>query len=205
MLEVIDEHSVDFSLLAPGDPVLDVGARGFGFARECAKRGHFTFCMEPDPTVNFEPMSGMAFLRKALVGRSKVGSLKYAMHGNGTANCLTYTGSSYPDDADIVSVEAVDIVSLMQTLGVQQWGILKLDVEGAEYEILTELAGPVAKMISVEFHAHTGAAEKFGGGDAAADGVVRHLSKWYEPLRHEKDERYCAGKNHWDSLFALKY
>lgn len=204
MIEVIDEHSVDFSLLAKGDPVLDVGARGFGFARECAKRGHFTFCMEPDPTVEFQPISGMAFLRKALVGRSKVGSLKYAMHGNGTANALTYTGSTFPDDAEIVSVEAVDIVSLMQSLGIQQWGILKLDVEGAEYEILKELVGPVAKQISVEFHGHTGALER-AGGEKVYDEIRKHLGQWYELVQHEKEDRYCAGPNYWDSLWTIKH
>lgn len=204
MRECIDEHTVDFSLLAPGDPVLDVGARGFGFARECVKRGHFTFCMEPDPTVSFQPISGMAFIRKALVGRSKVGSLKYAMHGNGTANALIDTGSSYPDDAEIISVEAVDIVSLMQTLGIQQWGILKLDVEGAEYDILREIPGPLAKQISVEFHGHTGALAK-AGGEKVYDEIRYHLGHWYEFVQFQKEDRYCAGMNYWDVLLTLKH
>lgn len=41
-------------------------------------------------------------------------------------------------------------------------------------------------------------------GDAEIARIVEHLGQWYKPVRHEKDSRYCAGENYWDSLFVLK-
>lgn len=57
-IEVIDNHSVEAGLIGPGKPVLDVGARGFRFAAECAKRGSLVIAMDPDPEVQADAQGG---------------------------------------------------------------------------------------------------------------------------------------------------
>lgn len=59
--------------------------------------------------------------------------------------------------------------------------------------------GPIARQISVSFHEHAHPI-----GEARIKQIVAHLSKWYDPIRHIKDARYCAGENYWDSVFVLR-
>ena len=50
MIEIIDERSVRTDLLTPGGHVLDVGARGYVFARKMAARGCCVVALDPEPT-----------------------------------------------------------------------------------------------------------------------------------------------------------
>ena len=95
----------------------------------------------------------------------------------------------------------------MKAFDINFWDIVKLDCEGAEYEILLDWPGVISRQITVEFHEHTGANS---GGEATYKKIIEHLSQWYDVIQHVKGPMYqngrlmCKAINYWDSLFVLK-
>jgi len=197
-VEIIHEHSVRTDLLSKL-PVLDAGCLGFGFGFELAKRGHPVVFLDPapdiEPPVNtFDLPLWASFSRTALVGRGYPPRMRLRMTHDRQARHLTH--ASYEGDP---LVDTITLPALMASLHIEQWDVLKLDIEGAEYDVLMAIDGPIARQISVEFHEHC-----FPRGDAAIARVVEHLGQWYVPVRHEKDKRHCLPENWWDSLFVLR-
>jgi len=201
-LEVVDEHSFDPAMLC-GLPVLDVGCRGFKLARHFASRGHLVVAVDPDPEVRMEsPVENILTRNLAITSRELYGDAVLWKFGNGTANYLARKGWAAPASAAAVQVGAVDILTLMDWMLVEEWDLVKLDCEGEEYRILADWPGPVARQISVEFHEHAG---RNAEGEAWYERVLwRHLSRWYRVVRHEKEPRHCAGENYWDTLLVRK-
>ena len=98
-----------------------------------------------------------------------------------------------------IGVAVTNISMLSADLRVECWDIVKMNCEGAEYEILSAWPGPISRQIVVSYHEHYRPR-----GDAYIGGVRAHLSKWYAVVRHEKDARYYAGPNYWDDVYVLK-
>lgn len=74
---------------------------------------------------------------------------------HGHASTVMYTFHTVDENRiDGVRVEALTIASMMQRLGHEQIDVLKMDVEGAEYEVLNSLLESQVrpKVIMVEFH-----------------------------------------------------
>jgi hypothetical protein len=93
----------------------------------------------------------------------------------------------------------MDIVQLSARFQVKQWALVKLNCEGAEYDILKTWPGPIASQIVVSFHEHIGAHVGHN-----MDEIIAHLGQWYRTVQHVRDQRYCAGWNFWDSVFTLR-
>lgn len=189
MIEVIAEHSVNWP--ASG-PVLDVGCRSFNFSKELARRGFGVVAMDPDPTILDPRIAWLTFINQALVSRDMAGPLPFIMDKDPQARRIGITGDTV--------VRGVDIVSLSRSMGVDHWGIVKLDCEGCEYDILRDWPGPIADQITVEFHEHISLQPE----SVYAD-IIAHLGQWYDVAQHEKSLRHCIGTpNYWDSLFLVK-
>lgn len=191
-IEVIAEHSVLFPV---NGPVLDVGCRSFAFSKEMARRGHTVTALDPDPTVEDPHVASIEFRRWALVGNPALTapeSRRFRMDPDPQARRLSHDGE--------VEVSAVNLMFLAGYCWVGHWGLVKLDCEGAEYDILLNWPGPIADQITVEFHEHVApkAPEVY-------DAIIKHLGQWYDVVQHEKSLRHCLGTpNYWDSLFCLR-
>jgi hypothetical protein len=91
----------------------------------------------------------------------------------------------------------------MSRFGVSFWEVVKLDCEGAEYEILRNWPGPIARQITIEFHDFLGGAPP-GVASAGHAEILAHLGQWYDVAQHEWTTQHGAGWNYWDSLFVLR-
>ncbi len=193
-IEVIDNHSVAVDLLTKG-PILDAGARGFRFAKWFSERYHETYCCDPSPDLEV-PNFVAHFDRVALGARDW--PLKVTLHNHGDPEGWYAGPECYREVGPRVPTWNLHVNwGWTET---NPWDVVKLNIEGAEYDVLSDWPGPIARQIVVSFHEHTARAR----GDAAIRKIVEHLSRWYVPVRHVKDARYCAGENWWDSLFVLK-
>ena len=196
-LEIIDNHSVAVDLLTDL-PVLDAGCRGFKFTEHFAKRGHTVVALDPAPGIevpNIEGTRWSYFYPWALVGPTQPKRAYLRMTEDAEARHLT----NAPKEGD-PAIECKSIAEIMDYCKIAQWDLVKLNVEGSEYDILAQWPGEIARQIVVSFHEHTGNRR----GEAAIEGIVEHLGRWYAPAQHVFDERYCAGRNAWDSVFVLK-
>lgn len=194
-LVTIGEHTIDASLLTPGGNVLDAGCRDFTFSRGMVERGCHVIAVDADPTVEDPKLPGIYFMNVALAAAA--GERFFLMHSNPEARCLISDNSQA---APRVRVKAETISHLTTSLiASSSWDAVKLDVEGAEYEILQTWPGPIAKQISIEFHEHCGKRPQ-----SLYDDIFAHLGQWYDVAQHVLENRHYAGLNHWDSLFILR-
>jgi hypothetical protein len=97
-----------------------------------------------------------------------------------------------------IAVPTVDLAKLSKRHNIQLWDLIKLDIEGAEYEVLENLDHPIATQLSVEFHVA-------GPNRAYPDFelLLRHLGKWYTPVVFG-ETMYKGYSGYWDSLFIMR-
>lgn len=155
--------------LGPGGIALDVGAfHGDWAARVHEKYQARIYAFELDPP-------SVEFLRRRFADTPDIRCLPYGLAGadarlaliqrgmgstlyqSGEASGTTEAGSS-----DTVAVDVRDIVAVLDELGHAQIDIIKLNIEGAEYEVLERLvtAGRLdqIRVYTIQFHEwHPGA------------------------------------------------
>lgn len=181
MITEIQEHKVDLSLLPECAKILDIGCRGFLFTNYFRELGHDVIALDIDD------LEGGPYERIAITGKTgKVGIQRF----NDPQATRIASGN------EIESFTLEDFCSAAQT---PMWDLIKIDVEGAEKEIIESLTRPVAKQISIEFHLHTGIYSRFD-----VDNVVAKLYRLgYTAASHELTNQHGAGMNYWSSLFIL--
>lgn len=194
MLTVIDNHSVDLARLEPRGTVLDVGCRGLRFARYFAERNFRVIALDPG---EIHPhTSWIEFMPLAL--STYTGNAKLVLLDDPEAR---YTvGEKDKVDRPHQSVGCISLADLMSLCNVRDFELIKLNMEGGEFDILDQLHAPVARQIVVSFHEHTPRKR----GQVAINDLIGKLGKWYDVIRHEWDERYCAGRNAWDTVLIRR-
>lgn len=199
--QTISDHTVMWPL-KPNATVLDVGSRNYGFSNACARLGARVWAIEPDTDVAQPMYSEIELIPGALVARGNTGTKQLIKWSSGEGNHLTDFHGEHPQDATLQETPSYSIDEIMVLAGVDFWDVVKLDCEGAEYEILLDWPGPIAEQITVEFHDFCGANP---GGAKVHEQIIAHLSQWYDIVQHEPDVRYYTTlPNYWDSLFVLK-
>lgn len=193
-LVCIAEHTIDVDRLTKGGFVLDAGCRNFAFAKDLQARGCNVLAVDADPTIEAPKDFKGVFSQVALA--TEAGERNFLMHANPEARHLIRDGVfSFPT----TKVNAITIADLMEFYEIKHWDVVKLDIEGAEYDILQAWPGPTATQISIEFHEHCGPRPP-----SVYDAILKHLGQWYDVVRHVSETKHCAGYNYWDSLMIMK-
>lgn len=149
-MDKIDGHLIDKSLLADGDWILDAGCRGFTLKEDL--KGKYKFlCLDPDPDV--KGIKGVKFENTALMPFE--GETDYCGWSTGGGNYCYKDAAPWYADKDI-KVNCSTIKGLMDKYKIEQFGLAKIDIEGAEYDVLLSIDFPFAKQIAVEFHQSVG-------------------------------------------------
>lgn len=182
----IAEHSVDMAILPANAAILDLGCRGFLFAKELQSRGHMLV------TVDIED-----FPREQRVGHFFPVAIT-----NHNGKC----GIARSSDPQATKIKEGDEIAcwtldeFSRLLKIPFWDLIKIDIEGSEYEVIMSLAKAPATQLSIEFHLHTGVY-----GIDLVNEMVKYLQiLGYEIAKHELTEAHGCGYNYWDSLFILK-
>lgn len=140
----------------PGGTVLDVGAYDGVWASGVLAHGDArVVSFEPDP-------SGLALLRRRLGGDARVTICEYGLGGRdetatlaleGPGSTLHHGGTGTFGE---VTVEVRDVDAALRELGVDQVELLKLNIEGAEYDVLDRLLAtgwlPRCRHVLIQFH-----------------------------------------------------
>lgn len=192
-LVTVAEHTIDTDLLA-GGPILDAGCRDFEFATWFADRGHPIVMMDPAEDVTppkklYDRPVWSYFHRAALVGEGLPKSCGLSIAGNASRVIWGGTG-----------VRTMTIAELLEST--KFFDVVKLDIEGSEYEVLLTWPGPIARQITVEFHEHLGQGKALHGEDVY-DRIMAKLNPYYRVVQHEA-KPFEGGINWYDSLWVLR-
>ena len=157
--ELVDSYGLDALTLAPGDVVLDVGAQVGAVSIYLAKQ-------QPDARIYaFEPVpANFARLEANLArnGVTNVTPIQLAVTGDGRELTLHTAPSVNSGGASAFSspnghhetVPSVTLNAFLRTHRIERVRLLKLDCEGAEYEIVDALAEWLPRIDSVRGEAH---------------------------------------------------
>ncbi len=195
-------HTIDEEMLPSAPVVLDVGSRNYGFTNAILqiRPEARVVCVEPDPDCVPPVDERITFVGKALVG-IPIQSAPYCAYSTGEGNYLDiYPWFNPNPGSPKITVPCITLPELMKECGVCHWDLVKLDCEGAEFDILENWPGvEIADQISVEFHDFTS--------------LFKHNAKYYEALFAKLGYRVRLhgiteigpGKalGHWDSLVSV--
>ena len=163
MIRKIHSHTIDDGLLLPGDWVLDLGSRDFVFSRKMLSLGLNVIAVDPArgivPILYCRMKKNFHFINKACVGKKISDSLTYFEYIDWGANSLYNKDSKHRlvqnKESDFIKsydVDVITIAEIMDEFCVDQFGLIKIDIEGGEYDILLNFPSNCAKQITVEFH-----------------------------------------------------
>lgn len=193
-------HSFDLDLIEPLAFCLDVGCHNFEVTRKLLELNCCVVAIDPDPRVKVPKdlerlhWNRLWFMRCALDSKASKQALSY--FGDGKSNYLETVGPIDPVNSTIVQVKTLD--GLSRLFGLERWDAIKLDCEGSEHRILSEMDRPWADQISVEFHDHC-----FQMTDDEYQNLWTHLSQWYDFYRFKREERH-GSLNYWDVLLIRR-
>ncbi len=163
-------HHVYLPALGEEALVIDAGANIGEFAAEIRRRtGARVVALEPVPELRarIEPAANLTILDGALVGEDETANREVEIH-------LSNNPQAHSSDPEIarrfgargaIRVRAWTLPALLAALDVARVDLLKLDIEGAELEVLETASGSTLgqiEQITVEFH------DFLGGPDTAA-------------------------------------
>lgn len=183
MITVIAEHSVDLSILRKEANILDLGCRGFHFTEYFDKRGDFVVPIDMDILKTTRP-----YMRFAVTNFNGIAPIHRNNDPQATRIGLVHTGEE---------VTAITLQKLMEHIKVPYFDLIKMDIEGAEREVIMSLETAPAKQLSIEFHLHTGIYSKF----QMSLMEIKLRSLGYKAASHELTSQHGAGFNFWDSLW----
>lgn len=186
-IQTIAEHSLIPSLFPySGAKVLDAGCRGFEFAKELKPFRCRVWCIDAD-----ELEQGDFYDRVALSDFDGVGYLVKSDDKQATRI------QRKPTEHEVT---CTTLKFLSFQYSVAFWDLIKLDIEGSEYEVIMSMEKPFAKQLSIEFHLHTGI---YGQAEMTMmEDKLKALG--YEAIKHDYTSQHGAGFNYWDSLWVLK-
>jgi hypothetical protein len=107
----------------------------------------------------------------------------------------------WPDATHVIEGDEIEMVTLNEfnrRVGIDHWDLIIMDIECCEYELLKRAKHPIAKQISVEFHAH------FGQTKEQLDELLNMLSEYYIIRNRVWEEKHHAGFNYWDVILIAK-
>ena len=185
-IETIAEHSLIPSLLPEKGFIIDAGCRNFQFRDAMKAMGHKVYAIDCD--LLDDPCE--EYYRFALSNK------------NGFANI---SRTNDPQATSITTVDTGEVIECMTLEAFSQirgplhgrWDLIKLDIEGSEYEVIMAMEKAITRQLSVEFHMHTGVYDM-----KELEEMENHLHDLgYEFIQHKLSAQHGLGENYWDSLF----
>lgn len=168
MIQSICDHYVNESLMEKGGWVLDLGCAGFSNVKYYLDKGFRVIGLEParyhqaykpNPFISYD--KNFTLLQKACVGIKQQETTTFYEYQHGGVNSLIitpeklhqpkYEGHAQNPFKASYEVPLITISEIMDEFNIEEFEYVKIDIEGAEYEILENLPKGI-KQFSVEFH-----------------------------------------------------
>jgi FkbM family methyltransferase len=174
-----------------GHKVLDLGAHFGFFSLYCASRGAHVTAYEPDPD-NFDRLLD-AEGRAEEIGLGYIEAHNKAIWYEPTA--LSLFRDHHSGTSNVVSLgtfrnKTVEAISLHTALADREWDCVKMDIEGAEFDVLARASIEDLKKIkylSLELHNHIGSNPQ-----PRYEALIEKLSQVFSlSLVEKREKRFC--------------
>ena len=153
MIETIHWHTLHPRYLDTELIVLDLGANYGEFSRAITERfGCHCVAVEPSPEVFAAIPRTPQISKLQLAIASKSGTMPFHIANSSLASSL-WPAAAGP--IRTIEVQAISLPDLLSLIGCQRVDLIKIDIEGAEIDVLAACPDEVLKniaQISVEFH-----------------------------------------------------
>lgn len=211
MIKRYYEHSFDISLISAGGWGIDFGCgTDFYISKTMLDFGLKVIAVDPNPRIQSVLDSPDLFYENAALVSSETQIAEFSLYNDTDAAsfCQPKNDVFFLKKEETIKVATITLDKIMKKYGVEQFEILKLDIEGAEYDFLMSIEGPVAKQISIEFHDFRGLNPCYPDNELYYQKLFEKLSRWYKISKHNVEKHpglsppYCY--NYWDSLLTLK-
>jgi len=182
MIANIVQHSVDIDLLPIKANILDIGCRGFKLT-EYFNKYHNVY------SVDIGKLSGKymtEYYRIAITNR------------NGDIGVYNDHRPAATHVIEGNEIRSMTLDTFSEYVGVSYWHLIVMDIEDSEYDVLKEAKHPIARQVSVEFHAHLGRSKK------ELDELLEMLSEFYIIHNQVWEKAQCSDYNYWDILLIAK-
>jgi len=193
-------HTVDLDLLPEAPRVLDAGCRDFDFSQAVLKvRPHARIkALDPGPDIPEPDDPAIMFFRAALVGDDRKRARLFT-GSTGHGDFLSTLDVYYDMKPVEVGCLRIGEIAVCDSRDWPAFDLVKLDIEGSEFEILERWPGPIARQISVEFHDWNRPEIR------DSDYYERLWAKlpWYRVVQHGLSKQ-GNGVGNWDSLLVLR-
>lgn len=145
----------------PRARVMDIGANAGIYSAYCAALGSTVVAYEPG-SATFAALKQIPLpieaVKAAVMGTA--GKMRVVLHEHQGDNCIFHNGGLQTEgvhwgESDYAKSEEVDAITLDMAVGDKEWDCVKIDVEGAEAEILLAASPETLKKIKfayVELH-----------------------------------------------------
>lgn len=153
--EVIVDRVYDFYAISDQDTILDIGGHIGSFSAKAAllaKNGQVIVC-EPFPDTfsylqkNVSPYSNVTTNQVAISDHSGTDKL-YFSTSNPAENSLVRASGNQ------IEVRSVSLAEFMQQSNIEHVDLMKIDCEGAEYDILFSAEAPLARIRKIVMEIH---------------------------------------------------
>jgi FkbM family methyltransferase len=162
----LHNHTYEANLIEFGGWGLDLGCNDFIFSRHLLSLGLKVIGIDPIKELNIpsdlESNPNFFFINKACIGLKSSETKTYYEYQGWGANSIYNTpemlhrsenlGHSKNPFKTKYDVQLTTIQELLSEFNIEKFELIKIDVEGAEYEILENLPKKCTKQLSVEFH-----------------------------------------------------
>jgi FkbM family methyltransferase len=205
----ISEHTLEETIIEKDGWVLDLGCINFSFAKAIQKYCDNVLCVDPNPNINpNEIPEGLIYERVAVTHMENVSENTFYIYNDRNGYSLLNPKMDWCQLETTITVPVCTIKSLMEKYNIEQFELIKFDIEGAEYAILDNIDWNISKQFSIEFHDFRFMNPCYPNNELYYDRILPKIKEVCEVVTHEPTDHPGFppgyGKNYWDSLFVRK-
>lgn len=205
-LKTISEHTFDASIIKKEGWILDLGCVNFTFSLGVKEYCDNIICVDPNDNIKEIP-EGLLFEKKALVnGDNK--EIDFFIYNDIQGYSTLNPSRDWCVLEKKITVDACNLKDIMDKYGIEQFELIKFDIEGGEYSILENIDWTLSKQYSIEFHDFRFMNPHYPFNETYYNIMKNRMMEYCNIIQHEASDHpgfpMGMGRNYWDSLFILK-
>lgn len=201
----IAEHTINENIIKKSGWALDLGCIGFDFSLKIKEYVDNVIGVDANPSI--QGVDGIIFENKALVTDERE-EVYYNIFNDKQGNSLFLPLNDTCVFQTRTKVKTTTMKSLMEKYGIEQFEVIKIDIEGGEYDFLNNLDFTISKQYSVEFHEFRNMNPYYPDNEIYFRQLFEKLKEYCDIIQHNLTDHpgfmLGKGRNYWDSLFTLK-